>query len=168
MAMYDLTYLEISPTTPASKKDWERPWDEVHTAYRGTKLTTRQRVIKLQQFATVLMQQVSTHERKLPAEVSILGQNQGCHHVFYMMTISKGGDISAKTTRRNNQYFLAYGGIMYFSDDATRSRDCIIYSFHKKCQTVCCNLYLFNYLIFNPNSARVKPARHKVIAATQS
>jgi len=27
---------------------------------------------------------------------------------------------------------LAYGGIIFFSDDATRSRDCIIYSFRKK------------------------------------
>ena len=72
MAMYVLTYLEILPTTPASKKDRERPWGELITAYGGTKLTTRRRSDESRQF---LMQQVSAHER-LPAEASILGQNQ--------------------------------------------------------------------------------------------
>ena len=46
-----------------------------------------------------------------PNTVPVGSWNQGCHSVFYMMAISKGRDISAETTWRDN--------IMFWSTEAT-------------------------------------------------
>jgi len=117
------------------------------------------------------MQQVSAHERRLPAEVSILGQNQ-------LEVQTKGAIMSSAwclsprvniITPRPLGVTTAFFGLrrhhVFFRQRAQELQLHILLT--QKNVKPCVVIYVYSiFNFFVSNSARVKHARHKVIAAT--